>query len=343
MSRRRRGLDPPLTIVEDPSICIPDNPPGLNAAGSASTSPLLLDDGIPLNHPGFGTNCNPIQVDENGRVVRNLNSTSRRSHSTKKDRAASGRQREPPATPRRGRTRARAARDEASDRPYAQLASVSHRSEAPSLTSSSSTASSSSSATSLVASSSTASSSTSASGAAASEVDSGLSNFYGGRVSFRTAGRVPFSAAPQRRPRVVVPLRIVKRDLSKRNGYRTPRDDELLPGELYLTDARPPTDDKNPDNWPVDPEYKCSICLSIKSHPVKANCGHSHCYVCLRQWLETSWQCPYCRATMTEPPTADSDAARSIAISHPSWYDYSLVTMSWTGLRFPQLFTTPSP
>ena len=31
-------------------------------------------------------------------------------------------------------------------------------------------------------------------------------------------------------------------------------------------------------------------------------CGHSHCYVCIRIWLEKKWTCPECVQVMNAPP-----------------------------------------
>ncbi|KAJ7603093.1 hypothetical protein DFH06DRAFT_1350565 [Mycena polygramma] len=83
------------------------------------------------------------------------------------------------------------------------------------------------------------------------------------------------------------------------------------------------------------PHYECGICLHIKSHPVSYRCGHSHCMVCIRKWLELSWICPVCRKTMYEKPMPNDDIQRGIAFDHPEFVDTSRVDLSFTGLTFP--------
>ncbi|KAJ6504321.1 hypothetical protein C8R47DRAFT_1210388 [Mycena vitilis] len=101
-------------------------------------------------------------------------------------------------------------------------------------------------------------------------------------------------------------------------GFRTPRETPFTVKDLYLTDARPPADSD------PRPHHECSVCYNIKSHPVAYRCGHSHCYVCVREWLETSWACPFCGVEMTEEPMPGDDAKRAIAFDHPEWQDHSL-------------------
>ncbi|KAJ7152680.1 hypothetical protein C8R43DRAFT_1127134 [Mycena crocata] len=70
----------------------------------------------------------------------------------------------------------------------------------------------------------------------------------------------------------------------------------LTTADLYLTDARPP---------PLEPtkqHHKCAVCLGIKSHPVSYRCGHSHCYVCIRTWLQNHLTCPECATVMHVHP-----------------------------------------
>ncbi|KAJ7612810.1 hypothetical protein DFH06DRAFT_1344897 [Mycena polygramma] len=121
-----------------------------------------------------------------------------------------------------------------------------------------------------------------------------------------------------------------KHDKKKyRVGFRQPRMTPLSVNELYLTQARPPADSD------ALPHHECSVCFNIKSHPVAYGCGHSNCYVCVRQWLEHSWTCPVCSSPMREEPIVSGDSQRAIAFDHPSWEDHSIVTYSWEGLQFP--------
>ncbi|KAJ7170401.1 hypothetical protein C8R43DRAFT_1120829 [Mycena crocata] len=110
---------------------------------------------------------------------------------------------------------------------------------------------------------------------------------------------------------------------TRRLGSRTQREYPLTEEELYQGTARPPT-------FSQSSSHQCSICLNILSHPVKSGCNHVHCYVCIRQWLEHSWQCPECREQLTAQPKPDTKKATAIANDHPS-----AVTYSWAGLQFP--------
>ncbi|KAJ6450347.1 hypothetical protein C8R47DRAFT_1230308 [Mycena vitilis] len=130
-----------------------------------------------------------------------------------------------------------------------------------------------------------------------------------------------------RTPMVLIPYVEV---LARRAGKRAHRATPLVADDLYLTDARP-----DPAGSPHS-NLECGICFSIKSHPVVYACKHSHCFVCIRQWLEVSWQCPQCRAKMTARPTPHADLEKDIAVVHPDWKDLSVVKYSWAGLRFPR-------
>ncbi|KAJ7670627.1 hypothetical protein DFH06DRAFT_1320557 [Mycena polygramma] len=115
----------------------------------------------------------------------------------------------------------------------------------------------------------------------------------------------------------------------RRVGSRAPRDEPLTEAELYLSTARPEVRGSH------DGEIECGICFSIKSHPVRYECSHSHCFACIRQWLEKQFHCPQCRAPMYRRPVPHSDLESKIARVHPEWQDPSVVTYSYRGLRFP--------
>ncbi|KAJ7025136.1 hypothetical protein C8F04DRAFT_1269494 [Mycena alexandri] len=113
-------------------------------------------------------------------------------------------------------------------------------------------------------------------------------------------------------------------------GWRAPHEgrrfDENL---LYIGPERPPV---------VEDciSHVCGICLNILSHPVKLQCDHDCCYVCIRQWLERSWQCPTCRFHLTAAPIPAPKREAAIHIDYPTWSDPSTVTFSWRGLKFPR-------
>ncbi|KAJ7216229.1 hypothetical protein C8J57DRAFT_1538046 [Mycena rebaudengoi] len=95
-------------------------------------------------------------------------------------------------------------------------------------------------------------------------------------------------------PRLVANRRLPS-SVNNNNGVRVPRTQALAAHELRVG-AEPP------DMADFDPLYACSICLSLKSHPVSYTCGHGHCYLCIRLWLERDWGCPDCRAPIRIAP-----------------------------------------
>ncbi|KAJ7871110.1 hypothetical protein B0H13DRAFT_1895895 [Mycena leptocephala] len=96
-------------------------------------------------------------------------------------------------------------------------------------------------------------------------------------------------------------------------GLRQPCSTPLEEDDLYLDTARPTLLEH------VKLEHTCTLCLNAKSHPVFYECKHSHCYVCIRISLETSWLCPQCQRQMTARPLRDDDGATEIAKDYPGW------------------------
>ncbi|KAK7050390.1 hypothetical protein R3P38DRAFT_3173739 [Favolaschia claudopus] len=112
-------------------------------------------------------------------------------------------------------------------------------------------------------------------------------------------------------------------------GYRVPRLHPLTERSLYNDAARPPI------LASPKPHHVCGICLSVKSHPVSYPCGHGHCYVCIRLWLEKAWTCPQCTQQMYMPPFRHYGEEDSITFDYPFWVDDSRVSYSFDGLDFP--------
>ncbi|KAJ7225333.1 hypothetical protein GGX14DRAFT_386250 [Mycena pura] len=69
-------------------------------------------------------------------------------------------------------------------------------------------------------------------------------------------------------------------------------------------------------------------------------CGHSHCYVCIRRRLNTSWKCPNCQQMMRFPPFVSFDYSHLLAevckSEYAGWEDKSEVGMNFEGLTFPK-------
>ncbi|KAJ7301527.1 hypothetical protein DFH08DRAFT_827483 [Mycena albidolilacea] len=106
-------------------------------------------------------------------------------------------------------------------------------------------------------------------------------------------------------------------------GWRRSRFTPLKHGDLWKGGQGPPV------QLPASEHHKCGICHHVKSHPV------SHCYVCIRLWLERSWNCPECIRTMACKPFRQYAEESWIAEAYPNWKDESHVDYSWDGLSFP--------
>ncbi|KAJ6447495.1 hypothetical protein C8R47DRAFT_1231407 [Mycena vitilis] len=118
---------------------------------------------------------------------------------------------------------------------------------------------------------------------------------------------------------------------STETGLRVPREKALGLDELYVGRARPA------DLTTEERVHQlCAICRQVKSHPVSYRCGHSHCYVCIRMWLEYSWKCPECVTVMHEAPVRHYPEENGIALDFPSRAGETQVRYSWAGLTFPE-------
>jgi hypothetical protein len=68
---------------------------------------------------------------------------------------------------------------------------------------------------------------------------------------------------------------------------------------------------------------------------LRYTCGHSHCFVCIRIWLETRWTCPECVQVMDRAPFRHYAEEAGIAREYPEWHDMSIVGYSFDDLIFP--------
>ncbi|KAJ7179734.1 hypothetical protein C8R46DRAFT_1212274 [Mycena filopes] len=112
-------------------------------------------------------------------------------------------------------------------------------------------------------------------------------------------------------------------------GSRVSRARPLTREQLWIGGVQPPerTTDKS--------HQECGVCKQVKSHPVTKQCGHSHCYPCIRVWLEYHFDCPSCRTVLTRPPIRVFVEEASLEYDHPHWNNKSRVSYSWAGLTFP--------
>ncbi|KAJ7169413.1 hypothetical protein C8R46DRAFT_1033137 [Mycena filopes] len=141
----------------------------------------------------------------------------------------------------------------------------------------------------------------------------------------------PLDAARER-DRLPVPFVVIRRRARSRQelGVRDKRRVPLNVDNVLLNDTPPPT------VLTTRPHQTCGICLHLKSHPVSYLCGHSHCYRCIRVWLEKRFTCPTCRAVMYEKPHRNFIEEEGIAFDHPNVIDASAVNYNFDGLVFPQ-------
>ncbi|KAJ6499623.1 hypothetical protein C8R47DRAFT_1211933 [Mycena vitilis] len=127
-------------------------------------------------------------------------------------------------------------------------------------------------------------------------------------------------------PHVVLPrIRIRPPPPPPDPGHRKERDQDLTAESLLLNGVRPPT------LTTTRTHQSCGICLHIKYR-----CGHSHCYRCIRVWLEKKWTCPTCRDVMHVAPYRHYGEEDGLALDHPTFVDRSVVDYSWDGLTFPK-------
>ncbi|KAJ7075036.1 hypothetical protein B0H15DRAFT_956852 [Mycena belliarum] len=116
----------------------------------------------------------------------------------------------------------------------------------------------------------------------------------------------------------------------RRNGFRVPRKNPLREEDLYEEGIVPSPQDA------LDPDLTCTICLNAKAHSVIYACQHSHCYACIRIWLERQWTCPLCKKPMRRAPRPNVAEQQTITGLFPDWAASTRVSYSWDGLTFPR-------
>ncbi|KAJ7149497.1 hypothetical protein C8R43DRAFT_1128489 [Mycena crocata] len=149
------------------------------------------------------------------------------------------------------------------------------------------------------------------------------------RRARRDAANPPYIAPtpPARSPSAT---RVVRRYPDPRAGMRLQRAIELTHSELWAEGSGPE------EQVAKKPHHRCSICHMTKSNPVSYICGHGHCYVCIRLWLERDWKCPDCATPMYRAPFRNYAEEDFLAELYPEWKDCKLVAYNWDGLVFPK-------
>ncbi|KAJ7793386.1 hypothetical protein B0H14DRAFT_2927033 [Mycena olivaceomarginata] len=114
------------------------------------------------------------------------------------------------------------------------------------------------------------------------------------------------------------------------DGWRRSNARGVPESQLLHSGPRPPS------LTAKEPHHQCTICRCVKTHPVSYKCGHTHCFICIRVWLQISWKCPDCNQVMHGPPSRNYDLEDWLSSAYPKIAaDGSRVTYSWSGLVFP--------
>ncbi|KAJ7751017.1 hypothetical protein B0H14DRAFT_2636103 [Mycena olivaceomarginata] len=85
------------------------------------------------------------------------------------------------------------------------------------------------------------------------------------------------------------------------DGWRRSNARGVPESQLLHSGPRPPS------LTAKEPHHQCTICHCVKTHPVSYKCGHTHCFICIRVWLQISWKCPDCNQVMHGPPSRNYD------------------------------------
>ncbi|KAJ7019031.1 hypothetical protein C8F04DRAFT_1276737 [Mycena alexandri] len=147
------------------------------------------------------------------------------------------------------------------------------------------------------------------------------------------SGRGPPAPKPKNVTRVRLRNSRQSKHTQDHTGYREPRTTALSRADLYEEGRLP---------GPLEPtraSQRCSLCLAVKSHPVSYPCGHSHCYACIRLWLEQDWRCPVsaCRTMISSEPYRHFAEEQALAEVFPNWVNATAVPYTWDGLTFPKV------
>ncbi|KAK6978172.1 hypothetical protein R3P38DRAFT_3235933 [Favolaschia claudopus] len=134
---------------------------------------------------------------------------------------------------------------------------------------------------------------------------------------------------PEVIPTAVSHLPKVQGSSAYRGGERLRRAVPLRAEDLYLGRLK-----GAPLVKPRSDSDKCRVCMQLLSHPVMLGCRHFVCYVCIRVWFETRWDCPVCREMVTAEPVVAESREREIRNEYGPW-DASRVSYSWRGLAWP--------
>ncbi|KAJ7509954.1 hypothetical protein B0H11DRAFT_2215788 [Mycena galericulata] len=159
----------------------------------------------------------------------------------------------------------------------------------------------------------------------------------GSHARRRASGTAPRRSPPPLYARPAGrPIRLRHRNPNAGAGSRITREVPLMRADLWIDGVGP---QGQPE--PAADHQQCGICHGLKSHPVSYICGHSHCYICIRLWLEREWTCPDCTTVMNRPPFRQFAEEVALEAAFPEWRDESRVEYDWDGLVFPKFRYIP--
>lgn len=95
----------------------------------------------------------------------------------------------------------------------------------------------------------------------------------------------------------------------------------------------------------VSPLHCLALDAELKPWLIRCRykCGHSHCCVCIRMWLENSFKCPQCVTTMNGPPFRHYAEENDLELHYPGCDNNTSVAYDWDDLLFPKKFRVIVP
>ena len=78
----------------------------------------------------------------------------------------------------------------------------------------------------------------------------------------------------------------------------------------------------------------CCICDEVFNNPMRLDCGHTFCYICLENWLKRNEQCPNCRTTIIYTLISRDLLAYNIIMSLEVCCNNAKIGCPWKGKLF---------
>ena len=78
----------------------------------------------------------------------------------------------------------------------------------------------------------------------------------------------------------------------------------------------------------------CCICDEVFNNPMRLDCGHTFCFVCLKNWLKKNDQCPNCRTKINYTFISRDLLAYNIIMSLEVCCNNANIGCPWKGKLF---------